>query len=166
MMPNLTPEEEHVRHHRHRSGVCLRPGRVCGYGRQARRPLQPFEVVIIVGAAIGAMIVGNTKTNLGRIGKGFGKAAKGPSHSKDDYIELLSVQFQVFKLTRPKGMLALESHIENPDESDLFNQFPGFHENHHAVEFICDYLRMMSLGSESPHEMADLMEEEIETHHH
>lgn len=54
-------------------------------------------------------------------------------------------------------MLALENHIDNPDESDLFNQFPGFHENHHAVEFICDYRRMMSLGSESPHEMADLM---------
>lgn len=127
---------------------------------------QPFEVVIIVGAAIGAVIVGNTKTNLGRIGKGFGKAMKGPAHSKDDYIELLSVRYQIFKLARSKGMLALESHIENPDESDLFNQFPGFHENHHAVEFICDYLRMMSLGSESPHEMADLMEEEIETHHH
>jgi len=127
---------------------------------------QLFEVVIIVGAAIGAVIVGNTKTNLGRIGKGFGKAMKGPAHSKDDYIELLSVQYQIFKLARSKGMLALESHIKNPDESDLFNQFPGFHENHHAVEFICDYLRMMSLGSESPHEMADLMEEEIETHHH
>lgn len=123
-------------------------------------------MVIIVGAAIGAMIVGNTKTNLGRIGKGFGKAAKGASHSKDDYIELLSVQFQVFKLARSKGMLALESHIENPDQSDLFNQIPGFHEKHHAVEFICDYLRMMSLGSESPYEMTDLMEEEIETHHH
>jgi chemotaxis protein MotA len=62
--------------------------------------------------------------------------------------------------------LALETHVENPDESDLFNQFPGFHDNHHAVTFVCDYLRMMSLGSESPHEMEALMDEEIETHHH
>ena len=90
---------------------------------------QPFEVVIIVGAAIGAVIIGNPKSVLGKIGKGFGAAAKGPAYKKDDYIELLSVQYQIFKMARSKGMLALESHVENPDESDLFNQFPGFHDN-------------------------------------
>ncbi len=127
---------------------------------------QPFEVVIIVGAAIGAFIVGNPKSVLAKTGKAFGKAAKGPAYKKDDYIELLSVQYQVFKLARSKGMLALESHVENPHESDLFSQFPGFHGNHHALEFMCDYLRMMSLGTESPHEMEALMDEEIETHHH
>lgn len=127
---------------------------------------QPFEVVIIVGAAIGAFIVGNPKSVLAKSGKAVGKAMKGPAYSKDDYIELLSVQYQIFKLARSKGMLALESHVENPDDSDLFTQFPTFYENHHAVTFICDYLRLMSLGSESPHEMEALMDEEIETHHH
>ena len=127
---------------------------------------QPFEIVIIVGAAIGAVIVGNPKSVLSKLGKVFGKAMKGPAHTKDDYIELLSVQYQVFKMARSKGMLALEGHVENPDESELFTQFPGFHENHHALTFMCDYLRMVSLGSESPHEMEALMDEEIETHHH
>lgn len=127
---------------------------------------QPFEVVIIVGAAIGAFIVGNPKSVIGRTGKALGKAMKGPAHSKEDYIELLSVQYQVFKTARSKGMLALEGHVENPDDSDLFAQFPNFHANHHALTFMCDYLRMMSLGSESPHEMEALMDEEIETHHH
>jgi len=127
---------------------------------------EPFEVVIIVGAAIGAVIIGNLKSVIGKLGNGFGAAAKGPKYKKDDYIELLSVQYQIFKMARAKGMLALEAHVENPDESDLFNQFPGFHDNHHAVTFICDYLRSMSLGSESLHEMADLMDEKIEMHHH
>lgn len=127
---------------------------------------QPFEVVIIVGAAIGALIVGNPKSVLSKIGKGFGKAMKGPPYKKHDYIEFLSVQYQVFKMARSKGMFTLESHVESPDESDLFNQLPGFHDNHHAVAFVCDYLRMMSLVSEFPHEMEALMDEEIETHPH
>jgi chemotaxis protein MotA len=127
---------------------------------------QPFEVVIIVGAAIGALIVGNPKSVLSKIGKGFGKAMKGPAYKKHDYIEFLSIQYQVFKMARSKGMFTLESHVESPDESDLFNQLPGFHDNNHAVAFMCDYLRMMSLGSEFPHEMEALMDEEIETHHH
>jgi flagellar motor protein MotB len=122
--------------------------------------------VIIVGAAIGALIVGNPKSVLSKIGKGFGKAMKGPAYKKHDYIEFLSIQYQVFKMARSKGMFTLESHVESPDESDLFNQLPGFHDNHHAVAFMCDYLRMMSLGSEFPHEMEALMDEEIETHHH
>ena len=126
---------------------------------------QPFEAVIIVGAAIGAFIIGNPKSVLAATGKSLAKAMKGPTYKKEDYIELLSVLYQTFKLARAKGMLALETHVENPDESDLFAQFPGFHNNHHAVTFICDYLRMMSLGSESPHEMDALMDEEIETHH-
>ena len=127
---------------------------------------QPFEVVIIVGAAIGAFIIANPKSVIGGSAKAVGAAMKGTPFKKDDYIELLSMQFQVFKLARTKGMLALESHVENPEESDLFQAFPKFHGNHHAVTFFCDYLRMMSLGSESPHEMEALMDEELETHHH
>tara|TARA_R110000787_G_scaffold103274_8_gene209825 strand:- start:671 stop:1534 length:864 start_codon:yes stop_codon:yes gene_type:complete len=127
---------------------------------------QPFEVVIIVGAAIGAFIIGNPKSVIAKTGKAVGKAMKGPAYKKEDYIELLSVQYQVFKMARSKGMLALESHVENPDDSELFNQFPGFHANHHALVFMCDYLRMMSIGAESPHEMEALMDAEIETHHH
>lgn len=127
---------------------------------------QPFELVIIGGAAVGAFITGNTKTVLGRVGKGFGTALKGPKYKKDDYLELLSLLYALFKLAKTKGNLALEQHIENPEESDLLSKFPRFMSDHHAVEFLCDYLRMITLGTENAHEIADLMDEELETHHH
>jgi len=128
--------------------------------------VQPFEAVIIVGSALGAFIIGNPKAVLSKAAKSFGQAMKGPRFTKDNYLELLSMLYQLFKLARTKGLLQLESHIERPDESDLFAQFPSFAENHHAVTFLCDYLRLITLGSENPHEMEALMDEEIETHHH
>ena len=126
---------------------------------------QPFEAVIIVGAGIGAYIIGNPKSVLKRTGKAFGAAFKGSKYKKDDYIELLSLQFQIFKIAKAKGMLGLEAHIENPEESDLFSEFPTFQNDHHAVTFMCDYLRILTLGADNPHEIEALMDEEIETHH-
>ena len=126
---------------------------------------QPFEAVIIVGAGIGAYIIGNPKSVIKRTGKALGAAFKGSKYKKDDYIELLSLQFQIFKIAKSKGMLGLEAHIENPEESDLFSEFPTFHNDHHAVTFLCDYLRILTLGADNPHEIEALMDEEIETHH-
>jgi chemotaxis protein MotA len=102
---------------------------------------------------------------ISKAGSALGAALKGPKYKKEDYIELLSVMFAVFKLAKSKGMLSLETHIENPHDSDLFNQFAGFASNHHALTFLCDYLRLISLGTENPHELESLMDEEIETHH-
>mgnify|MGYP003575756957 FL=1 len=127
--------------------------------------LQPLEFVIILGAAIGAFIIGNTKSNIKHTLKGLGRAMKGPRYKKDDYVELLSVLYQIFKLAKTKGMLALEQHVEKPDESTLFAQFPKFQKDHHAVEFLCDYLRMMTLGTENPNEVEALIDAELETHH-
>jgi len=126
---------------------------------------QPFEGIIIVGAAIGAFIIGNPKSVLSRASKAMGHALKGSRYTKESYLELLSMMYQVFKLAKSKGMLALEQHVENPDESSLFTQFPAFHGDHHVVTFLCDYLRMISLGTENPHEIEALIDEEIETHH-
>jgi chemotaxis protein MotA len=128
--------------------------------------IQPFEFLIILGAAIGAFVSSNPLPVLKGVGKGLGAAAKGPPFKKNDYLELLSMQFALFKLAKSKGNLALEQHIENPHESSLFNQFPGFAKNHHAVEFICDYLRLLTLGTENVHEMEALIDTELETHHH
>ena len=122
---------------------------------------QPFEAVIIVGAAIGPFIIGNPKPVIGRTIKGLGHAFKGPKYDKDDYLELLSLLYQIFKTAKTKGMLALETHIENPEDSDLFNDFPTFSGDHHVVSFTCDYLRMISLGTENPHEIEALMDEEL-----
>lgn len=126
---------------------------------------QPLEFVIILGAAIGAFIIGNTKTNIKQTIKGLKRALKGPTYKKADYVELLSVLYQLFKLAKTKGMLALEQHVEKPDESTLFAQFPKFQKDHHAVEFLCDYLRMMTLGTENPNEVETVIDAELETHH-
>lgn len=127
---------------------------------------QPFEVVIIVGAAIGGFIIGNPKSVLKRTGSGFAKMLKGPKYNKKSYLELLSMLYQIFKLAKTKGMLALESHVEKPEESSLFSQFPSVMKDHHVLVFLCDYLRMLTLGTENPHELEALIDQELETHHH
>jgi chemotaxis protein MotA len=90
---------------------------------------------------------------------------KGGKYKKEDYIELLSLMYAIFKLAKTKGMLAIESHVERPEESSLFQQFPNFAAQHHAVEFLCDYLRMMTLGTDNPNEMETLIDAELEAHH-
>ncbi|MCR6671711.1 flagellar motor stator protein MotA [Devosia ginsengisoli] len=126
---------------------------------------QPFEFVIILGAALGAYVIGNTGPVLKQTLSVFGTLFKGPKYNKAAYVELLGMQFSLYKLVQSKGILALEQHIENPHESTLFARFPTFANNHHAVEFVCDYLRMVTLGSNNVHEMEALMDEELETHH-
>ena len=127
---------------------------------------QPFEGLIICGAALGAYLIANPMPVLARTMAGIISITKGPKYNKDNYIELLSMMYQLFRLAKTKGMLALETHIENPGESELFAQFPSFQGNHHVLLFLCDYLRMISLGTDKPHEIEALMDEEIETHHH
>jgi chemotaxis protein MotA len=78
---------------------------------------------------------------------------------------LLSLLYSVFKLAKTKGALALEAHVENPGESSLFQRFPKFYSDHHATVFFCDYLRLLTLGTDNHHEMETLMDEEIATHH-
>jgi len=126
---------------------------------------QPFEAVIILGAALGAFVIGNTGAVLKQSLGVFGTLFRGPRYNKASYVELLGLQFSLFKLVQAKGILALEPHIENPSQSALFARFPKFAANHHAVEFMCDYLRMVTLGSNNVHEMEALMDEELETHH-
>lgn len=123
----------------------------------------PGEFVIIMGCAVSAFIIGNSMDTIKYTLKYFGALAKPAAYSKDDYIELFGALFSIFKLARTKGWLALEAHIEKPEESELFKRFPSFAENHHAVVFVCDYLRIISLGKENPHELGDLMDMEIET---
>ncbi len=127
---------------------------------------QPLEVLMICGSGIGAFIVANPPSLLKKIGKGVGAAMKGPKNKKADFVELLSLQYVLFKLAKSKGNLALEQHVENPHESELFAQFPRFAANHHAVEFMCDYLRLLTLGTENAMEIESLMDAELDTHHH
>jgi chemotaxis protein MotA len=127
--------------------------------------MQPFEAVIILGAAMGAFVIGNTGAVLKQSIGVFGTLFKGPRYNKAAYVELLGLQYTLFKLVQSKGVLALEPHIEDPDKSAIFQAFPKFASNHHAVEFMCDYLRMVTLGTNNAHELDALMDEELETHH-
>lgn len=126
---------------------------------------QPFEALIILGSAVGAFVIGNPPAVLKKVGSIFGTLFRGPRYDKAAYLELLGLQFTLFKLAKSKGNLALEAHVENPTESSIFAQFPRFASDHHAVEFMCDYLRMITLGTENAHELESLMDEELETHH-
>lgn len=127
--------------------------------------IQPFEAVIILGAAAGAYIIGNTGPVLKQTVGVFGTLLRGPKYNKAAYVELLGLQFTLFKLVQSRGVLALEQHVENPEASPIFARFPKFAANHHAVEFLCDYMRMMTLGTNNTHELEALMDEELEAHH-
>ncbi|ARJ65300.1 flagellar motor stator protein MotA [Magnetospirillum sp. ME-1] len=126
---------------------------------------QPFEWLIIIGAAVGSLLLGNPKSTIIGIGKNIGLVFKGAHHGKDDYIELLSVLYAVFKLAKTKGDLALESHVEKPDESPLFGKFPKFSSDHHTRTFFCDYLRLLTLGTSNAHELESIIDGELEAHH-
>lgn len=126
----------------------------------------PGEFVIIMGCALCAFIIAESGDTIKQTIKYLGALTKPAAHTEDDYVELLSMLFTLFKLAKTKGWLALENHIENPEESDLFGQFPGFQSDHHALIFLCDYLRIISLGNDKPGEIGALMTEEIHTIEH
>ena len=140
---------------------------IIGYGAHGDFAvlMQPFEVLIICGAAFGAFLIANPKSVIMGVFKSPGRVLKGPPHKRASYVELLTLLYAIFRLAKSKGMLTLELHIENPAESTIFSQHPKFMANHHAVHFLSDYLRLMTMGTENPHELEALIDEDIETHH-
>ncbi len=126
---------------------------------------QPMEFVIILGAGIGSFLLGNPKKVIsGAIGS-LKLVFSGSRFTKDHYLELLGLLFSLFKLAKTKGDLALESHVETPDESTIFQNFQSVFNAHGAVEFLCDYLRLLTLGTTNSYEMETVMEEELNVHH-
>lgn len=144
--------------------ACVMGGYLLNGGHMAVL-FQPFEILIIVGAAIGAFITSNRKPVLSATVTAITGLLKAERYDKEAYLELLSLLYSVFKLAKTKGALALEQHVENPNESTLFQRFPKFFSDHHAVVFLCDYLRLLTLGTDNHHEMETLMDEDIETFH-
>ena len=126
---------------------------------------QPFEWLIIVGAAVGSLLLGNPKGIILGITHNLPLVFKGPHHNQASFIELLSMLYAVFKLAKTKGDLALESHVEKPDESPLFAKFPNFNADHHTRTFLCDYLRLLTLGTSNAHELEVVIDGELEAHH-
>jgi chemotaxis protein MotA len=127
---------------------------------------QPNEFVIIIGAAIGAFIISNPTDVLKDSLKRLKSLFKGKPYNKSHYLELMKFLYESFKLMKIKGMLSMESHIENPHESELFKKFPGIIHNHHAIDFFCDTIRLITMGVENPYQIDDLLDKELDIHHH
>ena len=109
----------------------------------------PFEMMMIGGAAVGALLIGNSfKTVLG-VGGGIMKAMAGPKWKAKDYTDLLSILFVLTKTMKTKGVVAIEAHIENPKESRIFQEYPKIMKDHFALDLICDTLRMMSASAQN-----------------
>lgn len=147
--------------------ACTMGGYVLEGGHlQVLAKAAPLELVIMGGTIAGGFVIANPAVVIRRTLRALGLLVKKPKYGKSSYIELLCMMYQVFKLAKTKGMLSLEQHIENPHESSLFSQFPGFQRDHHATDFLCDYLRLVTLGSDKAYELEALMDQELEVHHH
>lgn len=125
----------------------------------------PLELIIIFGAAVGAFIIGNPMKTMKTAVKMaiHSMTAKGPQ--KQDYTELLQLLFQLFSRFRKEGPQAIESHIENPDKSDIFSAYPKFLKNHHAVHFLCDTMKITLSADLSQYDVDDLLDGDIKAAH-
>jgi chemotaxis protein MotA len=126
--------------------------------------IQPNELVVLGGAAIGTLIIAAPGKMRSRILKGFKKAFSSASISSDDYLNLLKMQFELYTFAKRNGVLALEPHLTKVENSDIFKKYPGFLKNHHASDFFVDALRQVVNGT-TVENVEMLLDLELETHH-
>ena len=121
----------------------------------------PFELLTILGAAVGTFVMANSMTGVKHTLAGFGMILKGERYKKADYLELLCLLYFFTRLASQRGAMALEPHIEKPTESNAFKHFPKIMADHHTSALICDYLRMIGMNADDPHQIEDLMLREL-----
>lgn len=126
---------------------------------------QPAELIIIFGSAAGALLVSNGPKVLSGILKALPTLLQNSPYNKERYTEVLILMHDIFVTTRREGVLALEQHIENPEKSELFRSVPSVSSDHHAVEFITDYLRLVIGGNFDAMQLENLMDMDIASHH-
>ena len=127
---------------------------------------QPLELLMIGGAALGAFLVGNNNKAIKATIAALPSLFKGSRYTKDLYMELMSLLFEVLSKVRKEGLMSIEGDIDKPEESPLFSKYPAVLADHHIVEFMTDYLRLMVSGNMDAFQIENLMDNEIETHHH
>ena len=128
--------------------------------------IQPWEAVIIIGAALGCFLVANPMSTVKDTGKALIEAFKQSVPKEKDYLETLGVLHALMRELRSKSRSEVEAHIDNPEESAIFQAFPSVLKNHDLTHFICDYCRIIIIGNARPHEIEALMDEEIQTIKH
>lgn len=126
----------------------------------------PHELFVIGGAALGAFLVGNSTKTIKATLKYIPQLLKGSRYTKARYMALMALLYDVLVKARKDGLMAIEADIEKPSESAIFKKYPLISSDHHLMEFITDYLRMMVSGNLNAHELENLMDNEIDTHHH
>ena len=125
----------------------------------------PFELTTILGAALGAFLANNQMKVIKATLAGVGRCFKGSKYSKARYMELMALLYDILQKARKEGLMSIEKDVEEPANSPIFKKYPTLGTDHHIVEFITDYLRMMVSGNLNAHEIESLMDSEIDTHH-
>jgi chemotaxis protein MotA len=128
--------------------------------------LQPVELIMIGGSALGAFFVANSGKVIKSTFKALPSVLKGSKYSKALYLELLSLLYDILAKVRKEGLMSVEADVDNPEQSPIFTKYPRILADHHAMEFLTDYLRLMVGGNLNAFEIENLMDVEIETHHH
>jgi chemotaxis protein MotA len=128
----------------------------------------PHEMIIIGGAAAGALIIGNSGSELKALGGGLGKVLKGPKYKKQDYLDVIFLVSKLMKMLRMDGPIALEPHVEDPKSSAVFAEYPRLVADHTLTNLIADTLRLVvvSSGTLDVHAVEEVMDNAIKTHHH
>ncbi len=124
----------------------------------------PYELLTVIGASLGAFIVSNSPKVLRRSADAVRRVFKGDRWVPADYQDLLCLLFMLVKTIRTKGIVAVEAHIERPEDSSLFQQFPRLAADDKLVSFICDYVRMLSMNFEDPFQVSETMEQDLENY--
>ena len=125
----------------------------------------PFELITILGAALGAFLANNQMKVIKASLSGLGKCFKGSKYSKARYMEMMALLYDILQKARKEGLMSIEKDVDDPHNSPLFQKYATVGNDHHVTEFITDYLRMMVSGNLNAHEIESLMDSEIETHH-
>jgi chemotaxis protein MotA len=128
--------------------------------------VQPAELIIIGGAALGTVLIANPLHILKGIIGGIAGAFSGSKFSKDRYLETLKMMYELFSRARKEGLMALETDSDAPDKSPVFSKYPKFLKDHHALHFVCDTIRMAAGGGVEPFDVDQMMELDMDVHHH
>jgi chemotaxis protein MotA len=127
--------------------------------------VQPAELLILGGAAIGTLLIANPMHIIKGIVSGLMGALKGSHFGKERYLSTLKMMYQFLNKVRKEGLLSVENDVEKPKESAIFKNYPEFLHDHHSCDFVCDTLRMAITGGVEPFDMDQMMELDMEVHH-
>lgn len=126
----------------------------------------PFEGMMIVGAAVGSFVIANSFGLIRRSGKSVMRVFKGTKWKEKDYNDILALMFELTRLYRVKGILALDDHVEKPEESDIFQKYPKLMKDHFVIELITDSFRMLAMQFDDQYQTEDVINRKLKKHHH